>query len=217
VIKAAAPQEAISGDSAATPPRSERWAWAATALIALTVLAALLGWLALNRPPADDSLEAGFARDMIVHHDQAVATALHIRDRTTDPVVKTLATDILLTQQNQIGQMLGWLNVWGLPATGEALPMAWMGHPTSGRMPGMASQEELDALARLSGEAADAEFLRLMIRHHQGGIPMAEAAWQQSGNQQVRDLARSMVTAQEIEIATMEELLRQEEGLAETS
>ncbi|MGH2616750.1 MAG: DUF305 domain-containing protein, partial [Thermomicrobiales bacterium] len=179
----------------------------------LVALAAfVLGWSWLNRPPGDDSLEAGFARDMIVHHDQAVAMALLIRDRTADPAITTLATDILLTQQNQIGQMLGWLHVWGLPATGKALPMAWMGHPTSGRMPGMASAEELANLARLSGEAADAEFLRLMIRHHQGGIPMAEAAWQGSGNQPVRDLAQSIVTTQEAEIAVMEELLREKEG-----
>jgi uncharacterized protein (DUF305 family) len=218
VIEEAALREAILEEPAAATPRSTPGAWMAIVLALLAVLAALMVvWFQAIRPPGDDSLEAGFARDMIVHHDQAVAMALLIRDRTADPAVKTLATDILLTQQNQIGQMLGWLNVWGLSATGEDLPMAWMGHPTSRRMPGMASQEELDILARLSGEAADAEFLRLMIRHHQGGIPMAEAAWQQSGNQPVRDLAHSIVTAQEIEIATMEDLLRQKEGSAERS
>jgi uncharacterized protein (DUF305 family) len=148
---------------------------------------------------------------MIVHHDQAVAMALAIRDRTSDPAIKTLATDIMLTQENQMGQMLGWLNVWGLPATGTEQAMTWMGHPTTRLMPGMATPEELANLGRLSGTAADAEFLRLMIRHHQGGLPMAETAAARSGNAQVRALANAIVAAQESEITAMEELLAQKE------
>jgi uncharacterized protein (DUF305 family) len=34
-------------------------------------------------PPGNDSPEAGFARDMIVHHGQAVQMAEIIRDKTT--------------------------------------------------------------------------------------------------------------------------------------
>jgi uncharacterized protein (DUF305 family) len=180
----------------------------------VAVLAALALWLVASRPPGDASVEAGFARDMIVHHDQAVAMALQIRDRTEDPRVKTLATDIMLTQENQIGQMLGWLNVWSLPATSADLPMTWMGHPVSDRMPGMASPEELAQLDQLTGTAADEEFLRLMIRHHQGGIPMAEAALEQSGNTQVRDLARAMVSTQQAEIDAMQALLTEKTGAA---
>ena len=33
---------------------------------------------------------------------------------------------ILLTQQNQIGQMAGWLSTWGLPAAASDAPMAWI-------------------------------------------------------------------------------------------
>jgi uncharacterized protein (DUF305 family) len=145
---------------------------------------------------------------MIVHHDQAVVMALLIRDRTTDPRVKTLATDILLTQENQIGQMLGWLNVWGLSATGVEPAMAWMGHPTTGLMPGMATPEELKSLEGLSGDSADQLFLQLMIRHHQGAIPMAQEALARSGNTPVRDLARAILAAQQAEIVTMGELLQ---------
>ena len=41
---------------------------------------------------------------------------------------------------------------------------------TAGSMPGMATEDELAALRRLDGTAFDVEFLRLMIRHHQGGL-----------------------------------------------
>jgi uncharacterized protein (DUF305 family) len=200
------------------PVTGRRWLPAAAVLAVVSaVVAAALLWMGANRAPGDDSLEAGFARDMIVHHDQAVAMALSIRDRTADPVIKTLATDILLTQENQIGQMLGWLNVWGLPATGAEPAMTWMGHPTTGLMPGLATAEELANLDSLSGAAADAEFLRLMIRHHQSGIAMAEAALERSGNAQVRALANSIVAAQQSEIAAMEDLLRQKEPAAQSS
>ena len=203
-------------------PRVVWWRQASLAMViavgALMVLAAaLLAWRASDIHPGDDSLEAEFARDMMVHHDQAVAMALIIRDRTSDPRVKTLATDILLTQENQIGQMLGWLNVWSLPATSAEPPMAWMGHPMTGRMPGMASPEELAHLDQVSGIAADAEFLRLMIRHHQGGIPMAEEARERSGNTQVRALATAIVASQGAEITAMEDLLAQKEGAADGS
>jgi len=212
MIDQAALRIAQTSEQPRSDQRRQRWLLVAIAVGAVVVLAvALLVWRTAGRLPADDSLEAGFARDMMVHHDQAVAMALLIRDRTADPAVKTLATDILLTQENQIGQMLGWLNVWGLPATGAQPPMAWMGHPVSGRMPGMATPEELAQLEHLSGNAADTEFLRLMIRHHQGGIPMAEEAIARSGNAQVRALATAIVAAQQSEITAMEDLLRQKE------
>lgn len=176
--------------------------------LALLVVAGLWVFtLEANRPPGDNSLEAGFARDMMVHHDQAVAMALLLRDRTDDPVMRAIATDMILTQENQIGQMFGWLNLWGLPATGPQPPMAWMGHPTQGRMPGMASPEEIANLEGLTGEEADIAFLRLMIRHHQSAIPMAQAALDGSTVPAVRDLARSIISSQEIEIATMTSLL----------
>jgi len=185
------------------------WLPAAVAVTVLAVVAlAMVGWIAANRPPGEDSPEAGFARDMIVHHDQAVVMALSIRDRTANPALRSLATDIMLTQENQMGQMLGWLNVWDLPATGLAPHMAWMDHPTPGLMPGMATPEDLSHLDQLTGTAADDEFLRLMILHHRGGIAMAQAALERSSNTQVRDLATSIVTAQTSEIAAMEDLLQ---------
>jgi uncharacterized protein (DUF305 family) len=91
-------------------------------------------------PPGNDSAEAGFARDMIVHHAQAVQMAEIIRDKTNSDDMRLLAADISLTQQAQVGIMQGWLEVWGLPITGEEPAMAWMGHPIDGLMPGMATQ-----------------------------------------------------------------------------
>ncbi|MFG3477846.1 DUF305 domain-containing protein [Streptomyces sp. NPDC047980] len=77
--------------------------------------------------PAADSADAGFARDMAVHHQQAVEMSFIVRDRTQDEEVRRLAYDIANTQANQRGMLLGWLDLWGLPKVDSgAEPMAWM-------------------------------------------------------------------------------------------
>ncbi|GFH34961.1 DUF305 domain-containing protein [Streptomyces pacificus] len=77
--------------------------------------------------PAGDSADAGFARDMAVHHQQAVEMSFIVRDRTGDEEVRRLAYDIANTQANQRGMMLGWLDLWGLPKVDPGSePMAWM-------------------------------------------------------------------------------------------
>ena len=76
-------------------------------------------------------------------------------------------------------------------------------------MPGMATQSEINKLLSLTGKPLDIYFLQLMIRHHQGGIPMAQYAAAHAGQSYVRDLARKMVQNQSNEIVTMEQLLRQ--------
>lgn len=94
---------------------------AAVAVVALLLGAAggyVLGALApFSRAatPSSTSAEAGFARDMQVHHLQGAQLALIAHERSTDDEVLTVSKDILLTQQQQSGQLFGWLTSWGLP------------------------------------------------------------------------------------------------------
>jgi len=137
--------------------------------IALTVvMAAIAGWALFGGggDPGDDSVDAGFARDMSTHHEQAVQMAGIVYRRTEDEAIRGLAYDILTTQQAQIGMMGGWLGLWDLPAGSENPPMAWMGHEMTGPMPGMATDEEVASLETLPPADMDREFLRLMIAHH---------------------------------------------------
>jgi uncharacterized protein (DUF305 family) len=184
--------------------------WLLTAVAtAVAVVSVLL--LYNSRPPATDSPEAGFARDMIVHHDQAVEMAGIVRDRTEDEDILSLTTDIVLTQQGQIGQMQGWLEVWGVPQTGPEPPMAWMGHSMEPgeRMPGMAAQEDVNRLRTLPPDETDVLFLRLMIPHHEAAIPMAEALLERSDRPEVVRLAEAVAVSQEAEIAAMQQMLEQ--------
>ena len=169
--------------------------------------------------PSADSVDAGFSRDMAVHHLQGVEMANLALERSTDPEIRGLAFDISSTQTNQVGRMQGWLALWGLPVTGGE-HMAWMGdqHAMGGHdmggtgtggavMPGMATEDELTALRGLSGTAFDVEFLRLMIRHHEGGADMARHAAQHGDQAAVRALATSIEESQAAETSYMTELL----------
>jgi uncharacterized protein (DUF305 family) len=163
-------------------------------------------------PPGNDSAEAGFARDMIVHHAQAVQMAEIVRDKTNSDDIRLLAADISLTQQGQIGIMQGWLEVWGLPITGEEPAMAWMGQPMDGFMPGMATPDEITRLSQLPPDRADVLFLRLMIAHHAAAIPMAQAILKRTDEPEVRELARSIIGSQTAEIANMKDMVEKKVG-----
>ena len=179
-------------------------------LLVLTLLAAagLSFRLAAQQPPGPNSTEVGFARDMSVHHAQAVEMALLVYDDTEDPVIRQLARDIILTQQNQIGRMEAWLQSWNQPLLSMEPKMAWMGMPTMGLMPGMATREQLNALAAAEGVEADGLFLQLMIVHHRSGVQMAEAALERTRHPLVVDLAESMVQGQQKEVELMQAILQ---------
>ncbi|CAN5233977.1 DUF305 domain-containing protein [soil metagenome] len=202
-------QELAQQKTGSTQPRPQ---WL-TALSIVTIAAVILMagfalWLLLRSDtPADNSAEAGFARDMSMHHIQAVEMALITQERTEDPEIRVLATDIIITQTGQIGQMRGWLDAWHLPPNSADLPMTWMGHPVEGRMPGMASPEEVAQLRELPEPEMDALFLQLMIVHHQSGVDMAQAVLDRSDNSTVEFLAGRMVDSQQKEIDVMNDML----------
>jgi uncharacterized protein (DUF305 family) len=186
-------------------------------VVAVVAGAVALGYVVGNSgtsgtsAPSTTSVDAGFARDMSTHHQQAITMAAYTRDNTTNSAIKVLAYDIESSQTFQVGEMQGWLDVWGLTRNSDH-PMAWMaGHAhlqSDGLMPGMATPAQMTALQSTHGTALDILFLQLMIHHHQGGIPMAQYAQQHATQSYVRDLAQSMINAQSSEIVQMEQMLR---------
>ncbi|MBM7805632.1 uncharacterized protein (DUF305 family) [Geodermatophilus bullaregiensis] len=200
-------------------PRGRGLRAALLAVIAVA-LVALGGGLAVGlgigqqETPTADSVDAGFSRDMALHHRQGVEMANLALERSEDAEVRQLAFDISSTQTNQAGRMEGWLSLWGLSRSGGE-HMAWMGgahagHDTSSTsgadrapMPGMATEAELADLRSLTGTAFDVEFLRLMTRHHQGGFDMAQYAAGNASETAVRTLARSIADTQAAEVTTM--------------
>jgi len=184
------------------------------AIVAALAIAVTAGWLVRggSSTPSAGSVDAGFARDMATHHQQAVTMAGYTRDNTSNPQIKVLAYDIETSQQFELGRMWGWLDAWDLPNADPAHPpMSWMGHShlENGLMPGMATPAQMDELESSKGTKLDILFLQLMIHHHQGGLPMAQYAATHASQSYVREAAAKMATNQSNEIISMEQLLRQ--------
>ncbi len=178
-------------------------------LAAIVVGVVVLAWQMWPKDAGGDSPEAGFLRDMYTHHSQAVGMGMIIRDRTEDPELEALATDIALTQSTQMGTMLGYLDLWDISLGSSELPMTWMGSPTEGLMPGMATPEDIERLESLPVAEAEVLFLKLMIRHHQGGVEMAEAYLERGDQEEVAFMAGRIVLLQDSEIDTMNAMLEQ--------
>ncbi|GAA3418985.1 DUF305 domain-containing protein [Rhodococcus aetherivorans] len=180
-------------------------------------------------PPGEGSIDVGFAQDMSIHHSQAVEMSAMALTNSTDPAVRTLAYDVITTQQSQLGTMQGWLTLWNRSQLPTGEPMRWMrgatgapesmpgmdGHatmsvaptPTGSRMPGMATTAELGTLRRTTGPTFDTLYLQLLLRHHQGGLPMARYAGVADAEAAVAALAQQITETQEAEAATMTQLL----------
>lgn len=200
------------------------------ALIAVLLVGAAGGMLINTARTSDDaapnaeSIDVGFAQDMRVHHLQAVTMAGIERDNTSDPILRGFAFDVESTQLAQSSEMAGWLTVWGQPQLPDAgAPyMQWMseggththsngegGKTTDAvaRMPGMATSDELNKLRTLTGKELDVFFLQLMLRHHEGGLEMAEYAAEHAAKGYVRNLADKIVQSQENESKMMKSYL----------
>jgi uncharacterized protein (DUF305 family) len=219
--------EASAGEKRSGVSWSRLGAFGAAVLVVL-LLGAALGMLMQRGVAAGvgaegDPVDIGFAHDMSVHHRQAVLMAGMARDRSTDLVIQSLAFDIETSQLEQVGRMQGWLSLWNAAPLPTGRHMTWMsassmpgmthgsGHGTDGvaTMPGMASPADLEQLRAASGVQFDVLFLQLMLRHHQGGVPMATYAAEHAETAQVRNLADKIVISQGAESKYMADLITQ--------
>jgi uncharacterized protein (DUF305 family) len=194
----------------------------ARARLTLGVLAAVLllavgvsiGYLIpILSAPGEDSVDAGFARDMSVHHTQAVEMAMFAYRLGSTDDIRTLGYDMATSQQWQIGQMQTWLTQWHLSPNTDNAPMSWMPDGKNalqpdGRMPGMATQDELKKLKSSTGKDFDTMWCQLMLRHHLGGIHMSETAAEKASTTEVRDGAEKMRVSQQYDITALTEKLK---------
>lgn len=176
---------------------------------------------ASNIAEAEDFNQADvdFATDMIQHHAQALVMVDLTDGRTLSPELTALAEQIRTAQGPEIETMVDFLNEWDQPipetmrdhvngghGDDEMGGMGGMGD-AGGDMPGMASADELSDLADAEGEAFEQQWLELMIAHHQGALEMASTEQDDGEYVAAIDLAKAIESAQQDEIALMEDLL----------
>lgn len=186
-----------------------------TMIVTAALVAGMLGWL-LPNPGQEphNKVDVGFLQDMREHHEQAWVMSLIFIDRPdVDEHLRVVAAQIMRGQAIEVGRMVELLAAMGEQTyrSEDAPSMAWMGMTMGpGEMPGLASDEDLDLLATLSGREADELFVRLMSVHHESGIHMAEYAADNGKNDRVIRMAEGMAHGQRGEIIEMDDLLQRE-------
>lgn len=186
------------------------WTRPVVLLVALAFLAGAAGFaVGANQGPPSSQVDEGFLQDMSDHHEQARTMAIVASEHATDPVVRNFAREVIIFQQYELGLMQAYLAERDLlRADADRMAMAWMGMPTPvAEMPGMATEEQLDAQAEARGLDADIAFLELMIEHHKGGLHMSEDAEVRAEDPKIRRLAEAMANVQAGEINEYESAL----------
>jgi uncharacterized protein (DUF305 family) len=167
-----------------------------------------------TRFTADD---VRFMTDMIHHHQQAVAMAALVNGRSTRADLVEAARRIDASQADEIRFMRGWLTERGQPAPDPSTGGGHAGHGAGQAgghahhdMPGMASTEQMAALAAARGPEFDRLFLQLMIEHHEGALTMARALLRRPGaayDPTLFEFANEVVNEQQAEINRMATIL----------
>jgi uncharacterized protein (DUF305 family) len=157
------------------------------------------------QPAQSNAADVAFATDMIPHHQQAVAMSGLVPDRSTDPAVIKLASEISAAQGPEIETMKAFLVQWS--ADEEAGHEGHGGAMEGMQMPGMVDDVTMTKLASLKGVEFDRLFLQSMIGHHEGAISMANTEIADGVNADAKALAKQIVTAQQAEIGQMKQML----------
>jgi uncharacterized protein (DUF305 family) len=148
-----------------------------------------------------------FMQGMIAHHAQALQMTALIRSRASRQDIHLLGERITVSQRDEIARMQRWLR-----ERGEEVPEVG-GHASHGgaaAMPGMLTAKELSQLAAASGAEFNREFLRLMIRHHEGALVMVATLFSTHGagqDTQIYFFASDVEADQRAEISRMQAML----------
>lgn len=155
--------------------------------------------------PKDEYFDLRFIDGMILHHQGAIAMAEDALEHSERDEIRQLATAIIDAQQTEIAQMQEWRQTWYPDA--EATPMMY--HAEMGHMMAMSDEMRASMMMDVDLGTADDEFdlrfINAMIPHHEGAVVMAEQVKERSDRPELLTLADEIITAQQGEIAQMQQ------------
>jgi len=167
--------------------------------------------------PPSSPKNVEFMQGMIMHHAQAVEMTALIKSRTENKDLKLLGARISKSQSDEMNFMKQWLE-----SRGESISMAMpkmtnmdmpgmdMSSHQNMLMPGMLTQEQLEALRKSKGAEFDRLFLTGMIQHHNGALIMVNELFDTAGAGQDAELfnfATDVDSGQRAEIRIMQTML----------
>jgi uncharacterized protein (DUF305 family) len=162
--------------------------------------------------PPPSPKDAEFMQGMIMHHGQAVEMTAMIAVRTKNKEVIRIGAKISQSQSDEIKMMKRWLEKRGEKTT---MPMDMSGmdmsdHGNHSLMPGMLTDNQMEALRISTGAEFDRLFLEGMIRHHGGALVMVKDLFETAGagqDAEIFNFASDVDTGQRAEIKIMQNML----------
>lgn len=142
-----------------------------------------------------------FLAGMIPHHESAIAMAKSYQKYGGDhEVLAPLAQDIIQTQTDEIDKMKGMIDrLKESGAADEAQAKAYL----------EAYAELMNhSMSHGSADSLDAAFAEGMIMHHQMAVDMANAILPHTDDEEVTNLAQTIVATQQQEIEEMQNVLQ---------
>jgi len=147
------------------------------------------------------AFDQAFIDAMVPHHRSAIEMAREAKAQgLSEPDLIEIADAIESTQQDEINKMLQWREEWfGSSSAGaeeQALDILGLSAADAGM--------EHSAMELSSAHDVDKAFAQMMIPHHRGAVRMARLAQQRANHDEIKNLARAIISAQEREIETMQ-------------
>jgi uncharacterized protein (DUF305 family) len=186
-------------------------------IIILIVLVAFLSFLAglsvmdsgmmgnYNNSGMMGDVNRHFIEQMIPHHEEAIAMADIALNKTEHPEIRQLSENIKRDQTREISQMREFYKrTYGtdVPASSGMMgPGEGMGHS---EMRG----DSTDLVQLENAKPFDKAFIEEMVPHHRMAIMMSQMLLQRSNNQEMRELAESIIKTQSDEIEQMQRWYR---------
>jgi len=149
-------------------------------------------------PGTSTDMDLMFLDGMVPHHQSAIEMAEIALEEGEQEEIRTLAQEIITSQESEIEQMTAWRNEW--------FPDAPMVDMSDSDMAGM-NMSESDMQMLRDADSFDKTFLEMMIPHHQSAIMMAEDVLTTTERPEIMQLAEEIIAAQEAEIEQMQEWL----------
>ena len=138
-----------------------------------------------------------FIDAMVAHHQAAIDMSLPADTNAMRPELRDFARKVIEDQFREVELMKGWRRQWypGKPQV-----------PTIMVMPGMRTSlkgMESDPMKALKGAEYDRMYVDMMIPHHEGAVALAREALAKSQRPEIKELAQSIIDAQQGEIEMM--------------
>ena len=162
--------------------------------------------------------DRAFVQQMIPHHMMAVQMAQTAEQHGGHTQIKMLGASIITAQDAEIAQMKPIAKTLGvtpaaMPAGGQTNAQMMSDARQLGiSMDKMGMSMNMTALATM--RPFDRAFIDMMIPHHQGAVRMAQAELAQGKDAKLRALAHRIISAQDREIAEMNQWRAQWYGSA---